>query len=715
MLRSVLGRKGRLSTSRGFIRRNVWVGPVVALILLVFAGTWVRARMEQAIRNQTESELQTLLQADVTALRLWLASQTATATTAAEESQVRQTVLKLVRDAQEGKSSAAELLGCPATTDLKAALKPWLEAHHYAGFVVIDRETRILASKNDTLVGQKSLPGYTDFVETVLAGRALVSKPFPSIAPVSDEWGNVTTGVPTMFAAAPVRDDSGAAVAVLGLRIRPDQEFTSILNVARSGATGETYAFDQKGMMLTRSRFDDQLKQIGLLPDKPTARSELTIEIRDPQIDLTKGVGSPLRRSEQPLTDMAKLAVAGDDGVNVQGYRDYRGVPTVGAWTWLGDYGFGVVTEMDKAEAFGLLNILRTIFWSLFSLLSVAALALLALTLLARRLERRMRDAVIAAGKLGQYALEEKIGEGGMGSVYRGRHAMLRRPTAIKLLEPSKTTDVAIERFEREVQMTSQLNHPNTITIYDYGRTEEGVFYYAMEYLDGLSLQLLVDCFGPQPDGRVIQIMQQVCGSLVEAHSHNLIHRDIKPANIMLTRRGGVCDFVKLLDFGLVKAIDSQKQRVLTAADSITGTPLYMSPESIEDPNRADCRSDLYSLGAVAYFLLTGRAVFEAVSVLDIIRHHLGSQPASLAERTNQPVSPQLEQLIMSCLAKSPADRPWNAAELAAGLGQCVPAVPWTPKDAQRWWDAYSAVGADGGNGEATRQIDLSATLEHRG
>ena len=239
-----------------------------------------------------------------------------------------------------------------------------------------------------------------------------------------------------------------------------------------------------------------------------------------------------------------------------------------------------MATEVDKAEAFRPLYILRAAFWTLFGLLAAVALLLLGVTLMARRIERRMRDAVIAAGKLGQYALEEKIGEGGMGSVYRGRHAMLRRPTAIKLLEPSKTTDVSIERFEREVQHTSQLNHPNTITIYDYGRTDEGVFYYAMEYLQGMSLQSLVEDFGPQPDGRVIHILLQVCGSLVEAHSQGLIHRDIKPANIMLTERGGVRDFVKLLDFGLVKAVDTRKQRSLTAADAITGTPLYLPPET---------------------------------------------------------------------------------------------------------------------------------------
>jgi len=298
-----------------------------------------------------------------------------------------------------------------------------------------------------------------------------------------------------------------------------------------------------------------------------------------------------------------------------------------------------------------------------------------------------------------------------MGSVFRGRHAMLRRPTAIKLLEPSKTTEVSIERFEREVQHTSQLNHPNTITIYDYGRTDEGVFYYAMEYLDGLSLQSLVERFGPQGEGRVIHILLQVCGSLTEAHGQGLIHRDIKPANIMLTERGGVRDYVKLLDFGLVKAIDTHKQRTLTAADAITGTPLYLPPESIQDTDQADARSDLYSLGGVAYFLLTGHPVFEGPGVMDIIRQHVEVKPVPPSQRLGRPITAELEELVLRCLAKSPADRPQSAAEMAATLWQCVPRESWSAADANRWWDEMLAPRATNVAETATQTIGLGRTI----
>jgi serine/threonine protein kinase len=351
------------------------------------------------------------------------------------------------------------------------------------------------------------------------------------------------------------------------------------------------------------------------------------------------------------------------------------------------------------------------VFWTLFGLLALVALLLFALTLLARRLERRMREAVIEAGQLGQYALEKKIGEGGMGSVYRARHAMLRRPTAVKLLEPSKTTEVSVARFEREVQLTSQLNHPNTITIYDYGRTGEGVFYYAMEYLDGFSLDTLVKQFGPQPDGRVIHILTQVCGSLVEAHSAGLIHRDIKPANIMLTRRGGVCDYVKLLDFGLVKAVDSEKMRTLTAADAITGTPLYITPETIEDSEGSDARSDLYSLGAVGYYLLTGKPVFDAGGIMEIMRAHVQTKPIAPSKRLARPMSSELEQLILRCLAKSPAERPQTAAEMALELARCVPVQPWGEGDAQRWWQQQQATLTASPGNEVTQDLRLASTM----
>ena len=358
--------------------------------------------------------------------------------------------------------------------------------------------------------------------------------------------------------------------------------------MVRFGHSGETYAFDGKGLFLSQSRFDDELKQIGLLVDQPDSHSILTVEVRDPQANMVKGERPKLRRPDQPLTLVAAEAVQGKDGYDADGHRDYRGVPSVAAWRWLADLGFGVTTEMDVAEAFQPVYILHRAFWVLMTLLILSASGIFLAMLFIARQQRALQKATVAAKKLGQYALEQKLGAGGMGTVYKARHAMLRRPTAVKLLDVDKMSDTAIARFEREVQLTSGLTHPNTVAVFDYGRTPEGIFYYAMEYLEGLNLDDFVKRFGPLPEARSVHILRQVCGALAEAHAAGLVHRDVKPANIFLTSRGGLRDFVKVLDFGLVKALHGQDDANLTSMHGMTGTPLYASPEAISQSDQID-------------------------------------------------------------------------------------------------------------------------------
>jgi serine/threonine-protein kinase len=234
-----------------------------------------------------------------------------------------------------------------------------------------------------------------------------------------------------------------------------------------------------------------------------------------------------------------------------------------------------------------------------------------------------LRAEVRDARRLGQYVLEQKLGEGGMGEVYRARHGMMRRPSAIKLLRPDRSSEQHLRRFEREVHLTARLSHPNTITIYDYGRTADGVFYYAMELLEGATLQHIVAVNGAQPPARVVHILSMACGALAEAHGIGLIHRDIKPANIMLCAQGGQHDVVKLLDFGLVKELELGDEVGLTGTSTITGTPLYMAPEAIRDPSSVDARTDIYALGTVAYYLLAGFDVFDGKSVVEVCGRHL--------------------------------------------------------------------------------------------
>jgi serine/threonine-protein kinase len=315
--------------------------------------------------------------------------------------------------------------------------------------------------------------------------------------------------------------------------------------------------------------------------------------------------------------------------------------------------------------------------------------------------------------KLGQYTLEKPLGEGGMGVVYRASHAMLRRPTAVKLLLPDRSGADALARFEREVRRTAMLTHPNTITVYDYGRTDQGVFYYAMELLDGVNLQDLVELTGPMNEARVIHLLAQAAGSLGEAHDAGLIHRDIKPGNIMVVDRGGVPDLVKVMDFGLVKDVGPTttdangrtQDAPLTAQNTITGTPLYLAPETITDPDGVDARADIYALGAVGYWLLTGTHVFGGRSVVEVCSHHLHTKPERPSARKKSAVDADLEELLLSCLAKDPKGRPATAQALREKLLACRAAGTWTAPSASAWWKENRGALA----GEEPRPIQVNA------
>lgn len=293
-------------------------------------------------------------------------------------------------------------------------------------------------------------------------------------------------------------------------------------------------------------------------------------------------------------------------------------------------------------------------------------------------------QASLRAEQLGRYTLDEKIGEGGMAEVYLAHHALLRRPTAVKVLKRDMVSENSLAMFEHEVQITSKLTHPNTIVVFDYGRTPEGCFYYAMEYLDGISLQTLIDNNGPIPEERVIHILKQVCGSLSEAHENSLIHRDIKPANIMLCNRSGEFDVVKVLDFGIVQSIRENEDS--PQEEYALGTPAYMPPESLRAGIELDGRSDLYSLGLVGYFLLTGRSPFKMEDLDKTVEAQLNEIPQSPSAYLNNDISSDFEALILQCLEKDMSKRPENARSLSDSLEKCQSSQDWNRSRAKEWW-----------------------------
>jgi serine/threonine-protein kinase len=311
---------------------------------------------------------------------------------------------------------------------------------------------------------------------------------------------------------------------------------------------------------------------------------------------------------------------------------------------------------------------------------------------------------VVKARELGSYRLVEKLGEGGMGEVWRAQHRMLARPAAIKLIRglsdqsAGPTEDLRL-RFEREAQAIASLRSPHTVELFDFGVAQDGTFYYAMELLEGLDADTLVRRFGPLAPERVIFVLQQICKSLAEAESHGLVHRDIKPANIFLCHYGIEYDFVKVLDFGLVKSLDARAPvaspgAALTQETVIQGTPAFMAPEQALGGGPLDGRADIYSTGCVAYWLLTGELVFTADTPLGVLMHHARTPPTPPSARSKAPMPDALDGLVLACLAKDPSDRPQTAPELARRLGEIPCASRWTEDAARQWWERHAAAGA---------------------
>jgi hypothetical protein len=335
---------------------------------------------------------------------------------------------------------------------------------------------------------------------------------------------------------------------------------------------------------------------------------------------------------------------------------------------------------------------LNTVLWSILGT---------TLATITSRVTYGLRRQVAEANELGQYVLEEKIGGGGMGEVWRARHRLLIRPAAIKLIRPQMSGDpeLLLRRFEREARATAALKSPHTVQLYDFGATEDGRLYYVMELLDGLDLNTLVRQYGPLPAERVVHILRQVCSSLQDAHVNGLVHRDIKPANVVVSRAGTTFDFAKVLDFGLVKLDNPRKGEddavTLTTEGSAGGTPAFMAPEVVLGVADTDHRVDLYALGCVAYWMLTGKLIFEGRTVVEVMFHHAHTQPPRPSTRSELPIPAPFEDLVMECLEKDPARRPSSAEAVSTRLDAVSLESAWTVERAERWWAMHRPVPAD--------------------
>lgn len=719
--------------------KHIWLVPLLLALLVASVGWWADRQLRQSINRELRDDLGSTLDANVTALEIWMANQKRIAAALADEPRLKAVALKLLEQPTDTFTNRATFGELSRELVTSERLQERVRALGYGMAHLVNTNLMVVSdvgrrrSRQGNKIPEELQPKYT---ELFASGEAIIITPFklkppsppprggnrpnrpnpeprpprelfrpppdfntnnPTPPPDGLPPGEIPPRPPTrdltvMQVAAPIKTADGETRGALALIIDPDAEFTKILSVARSGDSGETIAFDAAGTLISESRFDEELQKLGLLSIETNATSALTLSLRDPGGDLTQGYVSNTN-NPQSLILMVEHAIEGESGMAIEPFRDYRGVEVVGAWRWLPKYGFGIGTKVDAREAFEPLRVVRHVFIILFLLLILASLVVLVFTYRQVIWKRRLTEAELKARQLGQYKLIEKIGEGGMGIVYKAHHALLRRETALKLLPPDRADVASLERFQREVQLTCRLTHPNTIQVYDYGHTPDGIFYYAMEYLDGLNLHELIHRYGAQPEARVAYILKHICESLAEAHALGLIHRDVKPANIFITDRGGVPDSVKVLDFGLVKHLSSSPDAVqmieVAGEDGIVGTPNFIAPEAIRDPNQCDARSDLYSVGVLGYFLLTSREIFSGATIAELCRKHLDEIPVPPSQRLGKPLNSELESLLMRCLEKDPAKRPTSARELAEQLAACDLTRHWTATQRADWWSAH--------------------------
>jgi tRNA A-37 threonylcarbamoyl transferase component Bud32 len=627
-------------------QRRFWLivaATVVALAVVALVGGWTYLQVRGSLRDLRSAGLASLLEVEARALSLWVEEKQRDAERWAATPEVLRASLAIAAAAASGRPCAP-----PGQEALRAAIAPFATLEEVTVFNLILRDGRIASSPRPANCGAMVAGSFRQRLAPAFEGGTVFAGPWTE----AERLGDAAAGDERLvWIEAPIRDGTGAVVATLGFGRPAAPRFSQLLRLTAPGTSRDAYAFDGDGRLVTEPRH---------------------------------AAGADVREPAGELTALAREALSrqASRGVMIEPYRNYRGTDVIGAWRWLPGPRLFVAVEVDAAEAFGPLEYLQVAFAVLLGLVLLATAAAASTSLWAMRLGLR------AARRIGGYRIEEEIGEGGMSHVYRARHATLRRPAALKVLKSHLATDEAVTRFRREAQLVSQLEHPNTIEVYDYGTTRDGRWYYAMELLEGSSLEALVARDGPLPVGRTVYLLRQACGSLAEAHAMGLVHRDVKPGNLMVCVRGGQHDVLKVVDFGLVKELRGTATRDITQYSRMLGTPLYMAPERLRDPADADPRSDVYALGAVAWFALVGRPAFDAKSEHDILYKVMNEAAEPLAQaRPDAPAA--LADLVARCLAKDREARPATMAEVAQVLEEVARAIPWGEAEARAWWEAH--------------------------
>lgn len=639
-------------SSKGRAGLTFFVVAFAIALLGYLAATNTKKELAEIRGEETEA----ILNANVAALELWIDGYKKTTELIASNKALVSVVEDALLSAENGLQTNSDSL-----------IKPLLAGVNAYSYIVTDLAGTVILAADFTLIGQRVGDRFGKEIYAAAGGNPQFILPFYQRERSSET--DFYTEKPLVWMQIPVYNAAQKIIATFGIGRQADVDFTRILRTSRMGKSGETYAINKEAWFVSESRFEGELREKGILQKDTSVSSILNAQARK----------SGFNGGAHQLTELANAVLASSNdsslaktGVIKSPSEDYKGVQVIGAWAWLPKYDFGLITQVDAQEAFDPVKYMYRFIVVVVLLLVAASFFSFYNAMRVLKVQGELSSAV----RMGQYELKKLLEEGGMGAVYLAEHRLLKRPTAVKIIRVDKKDEGLAKRFEREVHLASQLSHPNTVEIFDYGFTNQGQAFFAMEYIQGNNLAAEVQRVGALPPGRVIHIIKQVCASLFEAHTLGMVHRDIKPQNIMLCKRIGLHDFVKVLDFGLAKPLYQATNEEETRA--ITGTPVYISPERLKRPGLAEPSADTYAVGALMYFLLAGKPIFSFSSDLDILYQVLNDEPKPLPEN----VPGVLARLTFFCLEKDPESRPSSIEEVKMFLDNLALEFPWSANDA---------------------------------
>ncbi len=660
----------------------LWLAAVLPTAL---TGWWTYAQVAASLQTAVSKELAGVANSVTISTQRFLDDRSHLVESWSRQPSIRLAIIELV--ALSRQADAIDSLKAASQTSLIKQQLRELSGFDDVKFVVWNREGTILSSwlEDKADVGNQVAPSGAANLARVFRGERVLFGPDRL---TDTENGFIPeTNDPVMANLVPIHDDDGKVVAALLVRgINTFNQFDNLFREASQADGLDAYAVDRRGVMVTRSPKAISLASrvsLELSPEEIVAK----LRVSDPGMPTGPDNIGSIRRHAQPLTLAAAGATTGQADEQIAPYNNYAGIPVVGAWRWNSDWQLGIIVEREYQVAFAPARIVRFGFLFLAVLLTITALAA------ASQIAQQSARAHAAVHPLSRYDLQGELGSGGMGVVYRARHRQLGRDVALKVLRGDRQHQEDRLRFDREAKLAASLSSPHCVTIYDYGRSDEGEAFCVMEFLQGVTLYEVVARDGPQAFGRVLFVLRQICDGLGEAHKLGLLHRDIKPQNVMLSLDPSVGDWAVVFDFGLAKSVNPEAGAYQTAETVWAGTPMYMAPERYREPAGVDPRSDIYSLGCIAYFLISGRPPYIECDPESLFALVLSEEPISMAVHRDEPVPEELIDLVRKCMAKNVDDRFETVDALSAKVDELRIKYPWTADQARQWWKLHGQAG----------------------